>query len=178
MRPGGKTKTVDVLLDQMLGFLDPLGNLHFLLAGQQWHLPHLLEIHPHRIIQNFEAALGLLFFLFLFALLFAFLVTIDFRGFDDVDLHSPELAQNRIEIIRVRHSFGQNVIEIVEGDVALFLRQFGQFADAALQIIGRDVSAIGAFNLLSGITTFSDTTSCVLRGRPRFLATTGSTVGF
>ena len=132
MRPGGKTKTIDVLLDQMLGLFDPLGNLHFLFAGEQWHLPHLLEIHPHRIVQNFEAAFGFLFFLFLFALFFAFLVPIDLRGFNDVDLHSPELAQDRIEIIRVRQSFGQNVIEIVEGDVTLFLRQFGQFSDAAL----------------------------------------------
>ena len=53
-----KTEAIDVLLHHVFGFLDPLGYLHFLLAGQQRHLPHLLEIHPHRVIENIELGFG------------------------------------------------------------------------------------------------------------------------
>ena len=35
-----------------LGVLDALGNFDFLLAGQQRHLAHLLEIHADGIIEN------------------------------------------------------------------------------------------------------------------------------
>ena len=31
--------------------LDAFGDLYFLFACQQRHLPHLLEIHAHRIVQ-------------------------------------------------------------------------------------------------------------------------------
>ena len=53
-----------MLCDLIFGFLDPLGNLHFLLARQQRHLAHLLEIHPHRVIENVELRFRLFFFLF------------------------------------------------------------------------------------------------------------------
>ena len=36
--------------------LDALGNFHLLLARQQRHRAHLLEIHPHRVVQRVQPA--------------------------------------------------------------------------------------------------------------------------
>ena len=52
----GETEAVNDFADFVFGGLDALGNLHLLLARQQRHLPHLLEIHPHRIVQNVQPA--------------------------------------------------------------------------------------------------------------------------
>src|SRR3954452_6271937 len=51
---GDKAEPVHALLHHVLGFFDPLGYLHLLLAGQKRNLTHLLEIHPHRVVQNIE----------------------------------------------------------------------------------------------------------------------------
>ena len=46
------------LLDLILRVFDfAFGDLHFLLAREQGDLAHLLEIHPHGVIQNIEARL-------------------------------------------------------------------------------------------------------------------------
>ena len=103
----------------------------------------MLEIHPHRIVQNLETGLGLFFLLFFFGFFFDFLETIDFGRFDDFDLHFSELAQNRIQLIRVRYPFGQHIIEIIERDVTLLLCQLGQLTDSALQIVRPERDAIG-----------------------------------
>ena len=82
-----KPKRLMCFCTLMLGFLDPLGNLHFLLAGQQRDLAHLLEIHPDRVVQDIELGFGLFLFLLFVGVFLAVLVTIDVRGIDDVDLH-------------------------------------------------------------------------------------------
>ena len=133
VRLGDETKAVDEPLHHDLRLLDSLGNLHLLLARQQRHLAHLLEIHPHRVVENIELRLRLLFFLFLGVFL-AVLVTIHLGRFDDVDLHPPEPRQNRVELIRVGHLDGKRFVQVVEGEVALFLRQLDQLADAGLNI--------------------------------------------
>ena len=101
MRVRDETKAIDMTSATIdLGFLDPLGNLHFLLAGQQRHLAHLLEIHPHRIVEDVELRFRL-FFLFFFGVFLAVLVTIDLGRFDDVDLQSAQARQDGVELVRV-----------------------------------------------------------------------------
>ncbi len=46
----GKAKAVNDAFHFILGILNPLGNLHLLLAGQQRHLTHLLQVHAHGVI--------------------------------------------------------------------------------------------------------------------------------
>ena len=82
------------------GFLDPLGDFDFLLAGQQRHLAHLLEIHPDRIVEDVELRFRLFFFLFVVIFL-AVLVTIDFRRIDDVDLHARRRVMIDVQLVRV-----------------------------------------------------------------------------
>ena len=53
---GGKAKAVQYTLDLQFGGLNPLGNLHLLLARQQRHLPHLLEVHANRVVENVQPA--------------------------------------------------------------------------------------------------------------------------
>src|SRR5512135_1704852 len=48
----GKTKTVNEPPRLLVGRLDAPADLHFLLAREQRHPPHLPQIHPHRIIQT------------------------------------------------------------------------------------------------------------------------------
>ncbi len=88
MRRRDESEAIDVSRDHLFGFLDALGDFHFLLPRQQRHLAHLLQIHPHRIVEDVE--LRLRFFLVLLGILFDVLVTIHLRRLDDVDL---EFAQ-------------------------------------------------------------------------------------
>ena len=115
------------------GLFDPLGNLHFLLARQQRHLAHLLEIHPDRVIENIELRFRLFFFLFLGVFL-AVLVTVHLGGFDNVDLHPPKPRQDRIELIRIGDLDRQRFVQVVEGEIALFFRELDQLPDARLHI--------------------------------------------
>jgi hypothetical protein len=68
---GHEAHAVNDVLDPDFGILDAFGNFDFLLAGEQGDLAHLLEIHADGIVEDIEAAVGLLvllgfFFFFLF----------------------------------------------------------------------------------------------------------------
>ena len=58
-----ESKAMNMHRDASFGFLDPLGNFDFLLARQERHLAHLLQIHPHRIVEDVELRFRLFFFL-------------------------------------------------------------------------------------------------------------------
>ncbi len=125
-----EAETVDVLLHHLFRFFDALGNLHFLLAGEQRHLAHLLEIHPHRIVEDVELRLGLL--LLFVGVFLAVLETIDLRRLDDVDLELAQPHQDVIELVRIGQLLGQRFVEIVESEIALLLGQLDQLANARL----------------------------------------------
>src|SRR5438094_778232 len=85
-RPRFAGKATDLLLHHYLGFFDPFGYFHFLSPGQKWDLAHLLEIHPHRVVQNIN--LGFCSLLLFFVLVCVFLtvfVAIRRRRFNNVD---------------------------------------------------------------------------------------------
>ena len=136
MRLGDKTKAIDEPLHHDLRFLDAFGNLDFLFARQQRHLAHLLEIHPHRVIEDVELRFRFFFFFFLGVLLSVF-VTVDLGRFDDVDLHPPEPGQDSIELVGVADIGRQRFVQIIEGEIALLLRQLDQLANARLHIGAR-----------------------------------------
>ena len=102
--------------------------------SEQRNLPHLLEVHANRVVQDVELAVGflVLFFLF-FAVLAPFLDAVDIRRIDDLDLHGPKLGDDRFHAVGIIHALGQSLVEIVIGDVALFLGELDQFADLLLQ---------------------------------------------
>jgi hypothetical protein len=57
----GEAETIDNQLDFVFGVFDAFGNLHLLLAVQERHLAHLLEVHAHRVVQNVQPHLFLVF---------------------------------------------------------------------------------------------------------------------
>ena len=91
-----------------LGLLDALGNLDLLFAGEQGDLPHLLEVHADRIIQDVEFAIRfLVLFFFFFAVLANLLDSVDIRRINDLDLHGAELGDNQFYAVRVVDALGK-----------------------------------------------------------------------
>jgi hypothetical protein len=125
----GETEAVNDALDLVLGVLDALGNLDFLLAGQQLHLPHLLQIHADGIVQDVQAVLVLRLLLRL-----GLFDPIHFRLIDDLDLQVAELAVDLVQVIRRDNAVGQCVIDVAVGQIALFLGQPQQLLDLFGQI--------------------------------------------
>jgi len=120
-----------VLLHHQFGVLDALGNLNFLLAGEQRDLAHLLEVHPDGIVQYIELRVGLVFLLLVMGFL-AVLVAIDLRGIDDVDLHGPEPGHDRVHLLGLVDAVGKDFAQVIEGDVTLFLGQLDELAELVL----------------------------------------------
>ena len=77
MGASNEAKLIEAPLHRLLGFLDALGYFDFLLPGQQRHLAHLFQVHPHRIVEDIELRLRLFLFL-LFDLFFPVLIAVDF----------------------------------------------------------------------------------------------------
>ena len=77
-------------------------------------------------------------------ILFAVLVTIDLRGLDDVDLEFAQAHQNQVEFVRVGQVRRQRLVQIVEGEIALFLGQLDQLTNARLRgaRLGRQASPL------------------------------------
>ncbi len=90
-----KTKAVNEALHRIVGVFDAFGNHHLLLAAEQRHLAHLLQIHPHRIVQNVEPAF---FLLFLFRL--RLLDAVHFRLLHNIDFEMSQPDINLIQFLR------------------------------------------------------------------------------
>jgi len=87
--------------------LNSLRDLDFLVSSQQRNLPHLLQIHPHRVIKNinFGCRSGVFFFFFLLVdVFFAVPVPVNFGGLNDVDLQTAQTRENQIEFVGVGDS--------------------------------------------------------------------------
>ena len=116
-----KTKTVDDEFEFVFGGFNAFGNLHLLLARQQRHLAHFLEIHADWIVQNVEP--HLLVFVFRLGLFDA----VHFRLVDDLDLQVAELEVDLVQFLRPDEALGQRVVDVAVGEVALHLGQADQF---------------------------------------------------
>ena len=127
---------------------DAFGNFHFLLAGEQRDLAHLLEVHADRVVEDVEF-LVCLEFLLLAAIVVAFLVfeAVDFRGVDDVELHVAEALHDRLDIVRIDKVVGEDLVDVVVGQVFLFLGELDEFADLFLNFRGVDAAFFGSTGL-------------------------------
>ena len=127
---GDESEEVEVACDLDFSVLDAFGNFHFLFAGQERDLAHLLEVHTDRVVEDVEFLVCLQFFLFA-AIVVAFLVleAVDFRGVDDVELHVAQALHDRLDIVRIDEIVREDFVDVVVGQVFLFLGEFDQFAD-------------------------------------------------
>ena len=131
---GGEAEAVNEALHLDLGLLDALADLDFLFAREQRHLAHLVHVHPHRVVQNFQAGV-----------LVRFLLLRRFRlpgalglglVHDDFHVETAQLGQQRVQILRAE-VVRQHVVDVVVGDVAVLLGQVQQRLDRLGQIHGR-----------------------------------------
>ena len=123
------------------GLLDALADLDLLLPGEQRHLAHLVHVHPHRVVQHFQPAI-LLF------LRLRRLGPLHLGVVHDLDV---EIAQFRVKLVQVlrRQAVGQDVVDIVVGDVAVLVGQVEQGLDGLGQVRRLDGLA-GRWGALAG----------------------------
>ena len=114
------------LLGLQLRVLDPLGNLDLLLARQQRHLAHLLEVHPDRVVEDVVLRRARLLLL---GLLLALLVVLDLVGLEDLDLQVLEDGEDVIDLLLVLDRLGQRLVDVVERQVTLLLGKADELAD-------------------------------------------------
>jgi hypothetical protein len=114
------------LLRLQLRVLDPLRNLDLLLAGQQRDLAHLLQVHPHRVVEDVVLRGARLLLL---GLLLALLVVLDLVGLEDLDLEVLEDGKDVVDLLLVLDRLGQRLVDVVERQVSLLLGQADQLAD-------------------------------------------------
>ena len=125
---GGKPEAVHDPARLLFRRFNALANLHLLLPGQQRHLAHLAQIHPHRIIQNIVAAL----FLLLVGL--DRTVPLHFGGVNDLDLQAAQLGEDMVQIGRGGKVVRQGVVQVVIGQVPLLLGEAQEVFDLLRQV--------------------------------------------
>jgi hypothetical protein len=126
-----------------LGVLDAFGNLDFLLAGEQRDLAHLLEIHADRVVEDVEFLVGLEV-LVVAAVVVALLVlvAVHLGGVDDVELHVAEPLHDGLDVVGIDEVVGQDLVDVVVGQVVLLLGELDQFADFFLDFRGVDAALV------------------------------------
>ncbi len=112
---GGEAESVDDPARLPFGGFDALADLHLLLAGQQRHLAHLAQVHPHRVIQNIVAAP------FLLVVRLGGPAPLHLGGVNDLDVQGAQLAEDLVQVGGGDDVVGQGVVEIVIGQMALLL---------------------------------------------------------
>ena len=119
--------------------LDALGDGDFAFARQKLHLPHLAQIHAHRIVGavggEFSRASTLIGRFSLAFLVFLHLDN-DVLGFllalDDVDSHFREHRHEVFDLLGVGLVRGQHRVDLVKRDVAARLGELDQPLDAGI----------------------------------------------
>ena len=95
-----ETEAIDDALHLDFGLLDFFANLDFLFAREQRNLAHLVHIHPHRVVENFQprVLVGLLRLR-----LFRLLGAVGAFGLglihDDFHVQGAQLAQQHVEVV-------------------------------------------------------------------------------
>ncbi len=118
----GEAKTVNDFAQFVFRRLDAFGNFHLLLAGQQRHRAHLLEIHPHRIVQRIQPAVVFLRFILVSP---ASRWSTSAASTTSIS-SSRSLAKTWSKIAGRGEFLRQHFVDIVEGQLALLLGAAGR----------------------------------------------------
>ena len=129
----------------LLGVFDALGNFHFLFAGEQGNLAHLLEVHANGVVQDVMAAcFGLLFLgLFLLGLVVVYLVWVEY-----VDFQILQDGNDVIDFVLGIDAFWERFVNVVMGQVALFLRLSNKVSDTLVHLVLSERGLAGFFAFL------------------------------
>ncbi len=118
-----ESEAVNDFFNLVLGVLDAFGNLNFLLPVQQRHLAHLLQIHPHRVVQNVQPRL------FVLLLRFGYLDSVHLSLIHNFHFEVSKLNDDLIHLLRTCGPLCQAIVDVVVREVTLFLRQSQQLPD-------------------------------------------------
>ena len=126
--------------DVIFGGFDAFGDGDFLFSGQQWHLPHLFEVLAHRVVEYIQSGIGgfagAFFGLDIFGVRTAgtaqVFVFFDFCLIDDREFHGLQAVEHLFDQIRIEAIHGQGLVQVVVGQVILFLGQTDQGTEAGL----------------------------------------------
>jgi hypothetical protein len=120
---GNEAETEHDAAEIILGVFDAFGNLHFLFAGEQGDLAHLLEVHAHRVVQRVQPGL-LLFLLGLDSL-----NVVQLGLVNDFDLEVAELREDVLDVLGGGQVVRQRFVQVVIGEIALLMGQADQLFD-------------------------------------------------
>ena len=90
--------------------------------------PICLQIHADRVVQDVQPALVLLL------LRFGLLDAVHLGLVHDFDFQVAQLGVKIVQVLGRHDAVGQRVVDVVVGQVALFLRQADQFLDLFGQV--------------------------------------------
>ncbi len=98
---GREAEAIDDALHLHFRVLDLLADLHLLLAGEQRNLAHLVHVHAHRVVQNFQPRILVHFVrLRLLGLFRAFGALGLGLVHDNFHVQAAQFGQHRIEFLR------------------------------------------------------------------------------
>ena len=109
--------------------LDALGDFNFAFARKQRHRAHLAQVHAHRVVGFFErAGRQIKFNVFAFFDVFKLLLgRQSFGAFQDIDALGADRGQQIIQVIWGVDITGNQVIDLVIGEISLFFACVDQF---------------------------------------------------
>jgi len=156
--PDGNPGPADRLGDLAAPLLDPLGDPDLPLAGEEWRLSHLSEVHPDRIIGPTHRRGGQVHFGFdparrgLRHLLRVRPPRLP-GGIDDLDIHLVQSDQDPINLLGRGDVLREMVIDLLVGQISLLLPQ----ADKGLEPLHSRLLCHTALPLLLSFTLPSGT---------------------
>jgi hypothetical protein len=92
----------------------------------------LFEIHPNRVIENIQFLV--LVVLLLIEVFFPIFIAVHLGSIDDIHLHGTQPVEQLFHLIRIDHPVRKGLVNIVVGEITLFLRELNEFAQALLEI--------------------------------------------
>ena len=153
-RAGDRRRPRNRLDDGQLAALDALGDLDFAFAGQQRDGAHLAEVHPDRVVGLVERAGRQIELELLGAFAGAveqLVFAIFLLGVDDFDAGAAERAEQVVELVRRRDVGGQQLVDLVVQQVALFLADGDELPHLIVFFFDRQRRVLLACSLLRRI---------------------------
>ena len=86
-----------------------------------------------------------LFLLAIALVLFLVLETIHLGGIDDVELHVAEALHDGLDVLGIDEVVGQDLVDVIVGEVFLLLGEFDELADLFLDLRGVDAAFLNLF---------------------------------
>ena len=146
----GKMALEHLAAELLAGDLDPLGQVDFLLAGQQGNFTHLGQIHANRIVdppgdlvEVFGRELGFLFLGLLGRIVVGLVIEIT-RGeqaafrfvlVDELDAHFVERLEQAMDALRARRLVGQIVVDLVKRQESATFAQIEKRFESLVQLV-------------------------------------------